>query len=157
MRVPVMNHTHDVAVLAYVAGLLDGEGSICIGSGRSRSDRVAPSYWLQVGITNTDRSLIDWLLATFGGHISDNSHAPSRKNQRPCWAWRIMGLQAVPFLEAIQPYVRVKAPQLCLALDFQRHMSVVRAYRRVPAAHLVLREDFRQRLQALNRGTGTAD
>jgi hypothetical protein len=152
--------THDTptaTTLAYVAGLLDGEGSFCIGAGGTEPDRVAVHYWLQVQITNTDRTLIDWLLATFGGHISDNSHAPSRPNRRPCWAWRVMGPQAVPFLEAIQPYVRIKAPQLRLALEVQRHMSAPRTYHRVPAAHLVLREDFRQRLQALNRGPGTVD
>jgi hypothetical protein len=119
--------------LAYVARLLDGEGSICIGASRPKSDSTATSYWLQVGITNTGRTMIDWLLATFGGHISDNTHAPSRTNQSPCWAWRIMGTQAVSFLTVIQPYVRIKAPQLRLALDFQQHMSAPRAWYRVPA------------------------
>jgi hypothetical protein len=151
----MVHDTHTVATLAYVAGLLDGEGSLCIGMSRAKSAGRAPSYWLQVGITNTDRALMDWLLATFGGHISDNSHAPTKRQYSPCWAWRIMGTQAVPFLEALKPYVRIKARQLQLALDFQHHMSAPRAWKRVPAGHLLHRENCRQQMQALNRGTRT--
>jgi hypothetical protein len=93
----------DVATLAYVAGLFDGEGSIVIGYNKpdATRGRKVPSYWLQVGITSTDRSLIDWLHATFAGHSSDNSLSPSRKNRRSCWAWRTMGTQARAFLQDI--------------------------------------------------------
>jgi hypothetical protein len=142
---------HTVAILAYTAGLLDGEGSFTIGVSRNRRGRIAPSYWLQVGITNTDRALLDWLLATFGGHISDNSRAPSKKNKRPCWAWRIMGCQAVPFLRAVAPYVRIKHKQLLLAIEFQQYMSQPRQQKHLSEADLAQREGFRQQLRLLNR------
>lgn len=117
----------DSTTLAYIAGLLDGEGSIVIGMTKVTSPRprplVWPSHWLQVGIVNTNKDLIDWLHRTIGGHISDNSHAPSRKRQRPCWAWRIISNQAQEFLEAILPYMRVKRRQAELAIEFQKKRS----------------------------------
>jgi hypothetical protein len=62
--------------------------------GRRRLPRVCSGrgidrYWLQVGVTNTDRELVEWLLSAYGGHISDNSHATSRASWQPCWAWRV--------------------------------------------------------------------
>jgi hypothetical protein len=137
----------DVATLAYTAGLFDGEGSIVIGCGK-RADRRAPQYWLQVGITNTHRETIDWLLATFGGHISDNSHAPSRRKQRPCWAWRVMSNEAAAFLESLLPYLRIKNEQALIALEFQAHMQAP-LVRPVPDAAIRQREAFRVRLRAL--------
>ncbi len=47
----------NVETLAYVAGLFDGEGSIVIGCSIGRTNRKNPCYFLQVGITNTDREL----------------------------------------------------------------------------------------------------
>jgi hypothetical protein len=140
----------DVATLAYTAGLFDGEGSIVIGCGK-RPDRRAPQYWLQVGITNTDREIIDWLLATFGGHVSDNSHAPSRRRQRPCWAWRVMSNEAATFLESILPYLRIKREQALIALEFQAHMQAP-LVRPVPDAAIRQREAFQARLRALTAG-----
>jgi hypothetical protein len=55
----------------------------------------------------------------------------------------------------VLPYVRIKAPQVALALEFQEHMSAPRTYYRVPAAHLPVRENYRQRLRALNRRSVT--
>lgn len=137
----------DVATLAYTAGLFDGEGSIVIGCGK-RADRRVPQYWLQVGITNTNREIIDWLLATFGGHVSDNSHSPSRRKQRPCWAWRVMSNEAAMFLEVILPHLRIKREQAMIAVEFQAHMRAP-LVRPVPDSAIQQREAFRVRLRAL--------
>ncbi|CAA9280909.1 MAG: hypothetical protein AVDCRST_MAG26-3369 [uncultured Chloroflexia bacterium] len=141
--------------LAYVAGLFDGEGSIVIGCSKRTLTSGNPTahYWLQVGITNTDRELIDWLHITFGGHISDNSHSPSRKRMRPCWAWRVMSREAKAFLESITPYLRSKKAQAAIAIDFQQlitaHGSNSRNY---TAEAIALRESYRQRLRSLTLG-----
>ena len=139
-------------LLAYAAGLLDGEGSLVIGCGL-KADRPSPSYWLQVDTTNTDRALIDRLHEHFGGHISDHSHAPSRRRQRPCWAWRVISRDAPAFLRRIQPFVRVKAGQIVIALEFQNHMSTSRkSPYRVSADELAIREQYRGQLRALTTG-----
>ena len=137
--------------LAYVAGLFDGEGSIVIGCGHQKQRRVTPHYWLQVGITNTDRELITWLHHTLGRHISDNMHCPTKRHQRPCWAWRIMSTQALPFLRALMPYLRVKQAQASIAVNFQSHMSA-RRYKTVPDSVVEERASFRQQLRVLTLG-----
>lgn len=147
-----MTERLDAVTLAYVAGLLDGEGSIVIGVSKPSASRgnIAPSHWLQVGITNTDRGLIDWLLLTFGGHVSDNSHSPSRKKQRPCWAWRIMGNQAKTFLETLHPYLRIKREQAEIAIAFQTERAGL--CNRVGPQVLDRREWYRSQLRSLTLG-----
>jgi hypothetical protein len=155
VRTPVPSF--DVATLAYVAGLFDGEGSIVIGYNKpdATRGRKVPSYWLQVGITNTDRPLIDWLHATFDGHISDNSHSPSRKNQRPCWVWRTMGTQARAFLQDISPYLRIKKDQALLAIEFQDHIDTPGFAKRKDLTPEILekREAYRQKLRQMTLGS----
>jgi hypothetical protein len=137
----------DQTLLAYTAGLFDGEGSIVIGIGKNADGRPS-KYWLQVGITNTNRKIIDWLIGTFGGHVSDNSHAPSRRKQRPCWAWRVMSNQAAAFLREILPYLRIKRESASIALKFQAHMRMPQPH---PLSEAVLleREGFRLALRVL--------
>jgi hypothetical protein len=148
----------DAVTLAYVAGLFDGEGSIVIGCSKvppNHPVRKSPNYWLQVGITNTDRELIEWLHGTFGGHISDNSHSPSRKKQRPCWAWRTMSKDANAFLQAITPYLRTKKEQAVIAINFQEHMTTTMARQVLSAELIEVREKYRSNLRALTLGTHT--
>ena len=129
----------DKETLAYVAGLFDGEGSIVIGVSKpsDKNQLKRPSHWLQVGITNTNRELIDWLHDTFGWHISDNSHSPSRRKQRPCWAWRVMSNEGAAFLETIYPYSRIKKEQMKLAIAFQEYRR-----EKLPSEEQILKRDW---------------
>ena len=138
--------------MAYVAGLLDGEGSIVIGVGKTR--KGSPQYWLQVGITNTDRPLIDWLHQNLGGHISDNSHSPSRRRMRPCWVWRVMSNEAAAFLLRVTPHLRVKRQQAEIAVAFQKHMRTAKRLgpKSLSPEEIAVREAFRTRLRALTLG-----
>lgn len=108
-------------ILAYVAGLFDGEGSIVIGVSKPsiKKRMKSPSHWLQVGISNTNKEIIDWLKNNFGGHISNRSYSPSRKNCIPSWEWRVMSNKAKDFLINISPFVRIKKKQVKLAIQFQ--------------------------------------
>jgi hypothetical protein len=138
----------DDLTLAYVAGLVDGEGSIVIGCSH-RANRL-PNHWLQVGITNIDKELIDWLLNTFGGHLSDYSHRP-----RHCWVWRVMGNEAKQFLQSILPYLRIKKKQAEIAIAFQDHSAQysLKSNKERVNELLEIREGYRKALRALTLGS----
>ena len=150
--------TVDIQDLVYTAGLIDGEGSIVIGVSKPSTKRgnKLPSHWLQVGIINTDKELIDWLKNTFGGHISNNSHCPSRKRQRPCWAWRVVGNKAKIFLEMIYPYLRVKKKQAELAIEFQKNVINIRhASPQVKLNEIARRNWYKSEISKLTLGNHT--
>ena len=55
---------YTIAELAYLAGIIDGEGSIYIGNFSSNAKTGALYYQTNMEVTNTDENLIKWLIFT---------------------------------------------------------------------------------------------
>lgn len=105
------------ADLAYVAGIIDGEGTICIHQDKAKSGKVY--LQLRVDVTNTNEWLIQWLKFALGGHTDVSRRAKIGKNWKPSWRWSVSANQASAFLKLIYPYLRLKKPQAELAIKFQ--------------------------------------
>ena len=104
--------------LAYIAGIIDGEG--CIGLRREtlrRKDKKYATVRLYVSVSNTNEWLLQWLRFSFRGSLAP---CPRKNHQRLAWEWCIVFKQARAFLEAIYPYLRIKKPQAEIALRFQK-------------------------------------
>lgn len=88
----------ELAVLAYTAGMLDGEGHIAT----PRSDKLR----YRLAIYSTDREVIEWLREKWGaGHV----RCSQRKNGwLPMWQWQLWRLADVRIvLAAIRPYMQI--------------------------------------------------
>lgn len=108
-RIRNLDVPDDPAALGYIAGMIDGEGSIAyqISYVEHRSYSVC--------IANTDRSVMDWLLR-FGGKVTTRHRPP----HRDCYHWRIHAKQdVVALLEAVLPYLIIKRG---LALEALAHI-----------------------------------
>ena len=97
--------------LAYVAGIVDGEGYISI-----VRNKCKPQTLLQVGVGNTNQWLIEWLHFSFGGCLSSHEEGG---NCKTTWKWVISSKKASEFLKLILPYLKMKRSQAELALQFQ--------------------------------------
>ncbi len=111
------------ALLAYTAGIIDGEGCITLANyaGVYKGQRSkSVKYRIYVMVTNTNISLIDFLKINFGGSVS--VLAP-RGKCKPAWNWHISSKKAAELLLALRPYLLLKIPQaeLALAFDARRH------------------------------------
>lgn len=96
--------------LAWVAGIVDGEGCICIRKVKGRY------YFLQLSVGMTDASTIARLKSFFGGNIHTK---PGKKVQhKTCYIWNVGSDQAVSCLKKLKPYLFTKLEQACLAIDF---------------------------------------
>jgi len=102
-------------LLAYVAGLVDGEGNI--GLHKSVSNSSVSYYTVHVGIGNTNEWLIQFLKMNFGGSICLGTQ--QNENAKPIWRWEIRAKKAFEFLNMIIPYLQIKYPQAELAIKFQ--------------------------------------
>ncbi len=102
--------------LAYVAGIVDGEG--CIGLYLHQSKKRRPFYVLQVTVANTNEWLIQWLKFSFGGSVHLRI-CDEPTNCRPQWYWIIAAKKALEFLMLVSPYLRLKKPQAEIAVRFQ--------------------------------------
>src|SRR5882672_3456483 len=84
-----------IAELAYLAGLLDGEG--CLTMTRPHPGRQAPRMVLQIG--NTKPQMISWLVEHFGG--TTWSRHTGRKTDALMYSWRVVGDAAVSIVRAV--------------------------------------------------------
>ena len=103
-------------VLAYLAGIIDGEGTIRIGRSNNLTNRRVPAYYAGISCGMTELNALQLLVDTFGGKIRTEGRAENRK---PMFRWGTSGTKAVArILVALYPYLRVKQPQAAVVLDF---------------------------------------
>jgi hypothetical protein len=106
--------------IAYVAGIIDGEGTLSI-TGKETLSRRGTLYWnydLEVTVTNTSVKLMEWLVTKFGGEIMPRSK-PLKKTHKQCYRWRLRDNAArIAFLRAVQPFLVIKQRQADLLLEY---------------------------------------
>ena len=107
----------DAEKYAYTAGVFDGEGCISIKK-ININKSVYTQYKPRLQVGSTDRKLINWLHATFGGCIYECSN-----KRHPTWKeyclWELYNKEAVTrLIEGIYPYLNVKLPQAQTMLFF---------------------------------------
>jgi len=117
----------DAVILAYIAGIIDGEGSICISRSSHESfmkqyNRNYPYYVLTVRVGMIDPVAIDLIHDTFG--IGSRSIEKKYHKQRPMYRWRVYKRPDCKYvIDKLMPYLRVKKPQALLALDFIKNFK----------------------------------
>lgn len=95
--------------LAYLAGIIDGEGSIEARIGSRRPSDLS----IRLVVGNVHRGLIEYLLATWGGTMRTQVHG----RYRPIYTWNLSLRAARPVMEAVLPYLIVKRRQVELVLE----------------------------------------
>lgn len=121
-----MSNRVTVIDVAYTAGFFDGEGSVAMTYQDSR--RGTRSYGCHTSIMNTDRAILEWHQALYGGRIYAHEFKNKPANWRAGWQWHISEQAACErFLIAIRPYLRIKGP---LADNALRLLELKRGYGR---------------------------
>lgn len=127
--------------LAYLAGLLDGEG--CIGAYNSRSSKGSKRPFAQITIRVAMRTPLgpQLLHSVFGGSL--------RVTRGRYFDWCVRGRQAIDCLVAVFPYLREKRTQAetAMALDVIRKAPG----RALTEAQVAEREMLVQHLRDLKR------
>ncbi len=140
----------EVAVLAYAAGVFDGEGCVLVRLNKKKGQEVAKYHQIAVSVVSTDTKLTDWFQGHFGGKISANHKENAQRNYKDAWKWGLMSRQAEAFLKCVRPYLLVKGPQADVALELQSLMGLGGATV-VTETMFGQRESLRLRMKTLNR------
>lgn len=109
---------------AYLAGLVDGEGSFSLRKYKLKNGKS--NYSIRVQISNTDKRLADWIKERLPGHMYSYKPKPSHtgNNRRTLWTWAMNGdVKPRIFLREIYPYLIIKKDQAELLRDGYRHLS----------------------------------
>jgi len=98
--------------LAYVAGLIDGEGCVhlCATKNTYRA-RVT------VGMTEPALPLLTQLHDEWGGSLTRSR--PATTKWSAAWVWTLTGVDAATLLNEVRPYLRMKSEQARLALEVE--------------------------------------
>lgn len=117
-----------ISVIAYMAGIVDGEGALTIGS-YSKGPTGNPWYCTYLTISSTDELLIDWLVSNFGCHKMKYTRAQMAENcQRQVYRWQCGGDRLYHICELILPYSVIKKRQIEIIMEFLK-TSKMRVYK----------------------------
>lgn len=133
--------------IAYFAGLFDGEGCVSI---TPRSNTKRQTFRLQIHITSTNEWIIQQLRFAFGGSIHfvpENSE----RNWKASWRWWIGDQKALKFLEIVYPYLKLKKPQVELAIQFQKHKYRIGGAGSHPDEYISLDAGFYRLMRKMNK------
>ena len=107
-------------VFAYLAGVLDSDGSIIIAvdTWRVRTLNRSPHYSENIGIGQCDPQAIQLFQEMFGGHI--RVEEKRGENRRPMYHWGTTDRNAVVVVNELLPFLRIKRKQAELLLALRQ-------------------------------------
>lgn len=123
---------YPLADLAYLAGIVDGEGYVSVYRG-SRARGVG-SFAVQLEVGQIDRRLTDWLQERFGGWTGTRQiHRGGRNKTFHRWTLNLRHRRRL--CEALLPFLKIKRAEMELALEAMD----LRTARGVPVSDEALR------------------
>jgi hypothetical protein len=135
---------------AYLAGLIDGEGSIFVAAvGPHRSRTVYPI----VCVAMTHRGVIEWLcsrLAAGTAQLHNSTNLRRHPDWKPQYRFQVFGKRAQLLCRRILPYLRVKAEQARLVCEFPCDARIAPGVKIERSAINVVRYPLRDQINALN-------
>jgi len=135
--IPILSPTD----AAYIAGFLDGEGSIMlINKGKRVNLRVVLAQSIR------GRAVLDWISSVIGAGISVNKNTPNPKHAVGL-TWVCNGRVAELLLKQLLPYLKIKHCQAELALEFRQRVTDDPSFKH----NLVARSQYKQRMGLLNQ------
>ena len=127
-------------ILAWVAGIIDGEG--CIGAYPNRCKR---GMQLKLEVNNVDSRMTQKLYELFGG--SHCMRKVPRPNECDLYTWNLGGRRTGSVLRQILPYLVIKQEQAILAIEFAD--TIVNKGANLSDETIVLRKKIGDKLKAL--------
>ena len=104
---------------AYIAGLIDGEGTIRITKGLD-SGRKTYKHLIELTFVNTNKEAVDLIGDFIGGRVYVHEGSKSGfKGSMDCYKTKIVGMQKpIVIIEKLLPYLRIKKPLADLAIEY---------------------------------------
>lgn len=139
----------DEIIISYIAGFMDGEGSIGIYRKKNNSDS---KYYYRLGITigNSDYEVLKWICDNLGiGKIYLKKKYEERfKNQ---YHWQVAGKEAEQFLQLIYPFLHIKKEECEIALEFRKLTSI--KIKKISKENYMKREELAFKLSEIKNRT----
>lgn len=141
---------------AYLAGLIDGEGTVSIVRLRNRGPESA-HYVASVEISNTDTRMIDWIMVRLGGSVVVNRRKVVQ-GWKPVYRLGLRNKLAERIIREVLPYLVLKECQAQLVIELRERTRKDGDRRRLTAGERGYRAHLYEECRKLNvRGTRDAE
>jgi hypothetical protein len=138
----------DTKTKAYIAGVIDGEGSIYVE--RAKRKNGGWRYRIVVSLLMCDQPTVEFIATATGRPMWKKTLSRKGLTRREfgyVLTWR--NGPAAAFLKSILPYLRGKRPQAELCLSFHKQVAKVLGVKFTDEDRVIC-EDLRLKVQALN-------
>lgn len=106
----------DDLILAYLGGIVDGEGSIGIEHLSPTKSRKKDYYTCRLTVINTNEDIMKLLVHFFKGTYDTRKMIEGRKK---CYRWHVFGEDLQRALSKLEPYILIKSDQLDLVMLYR--------------------------------------
>lgn len=131
-------------ILAYTAGLVDGEGSL--GLEPQSGSRFRGPY---LSFPSTSKQLVYWMSVNHpGGHVT--GRRGRKVNHCDSWVWKIRGDRALALMSELLPYLQEPSKKARAQLLVAEYKQVTRRNGQYSAEQLAAKLDLQDRIMALN-------
>jgi hypothetical protein len=134
--------------IAYLAGLVDGEGCITINCGKGTRYYGGTHYNLRLEIGMTHRETIEWVRDTFG--LSMRPGAKGYKGTKQKFTVCANGPKALSLILMVSPYLITKSKHVEVAKEFQRCFADTIKGKRLTEQQLAERHRLHLVMKSLN-------
>jgi hypothetical protein len=134
----------DNTELAYLAGIIDGEGWIT-----AVRSRQTGKYTPHVGVATTDLPLIEWIKNHFGGSVYTRTPQKGVGPRKTRYEWQIHQSMVDALLPEVLPYLVIKAERARAMIAFR---NTFRYEGMITPDIRALRESTYLHLKSLNQG-----
>jgi hypothetical protein len=135
--------------LAYMAGIIDGEGTICITKTNGGTRSIAKNFDVLVVVNMTRPTPLDFIAKRFGGTVTRRERGS--KNYAAIFRWFACANRARKFLMAIRPFLHLKCKQADIALKYLTLKRGRKGSTPLTKAIIAAREKLYLRCKKLNR------
>ena len=113
---------------AYLAGLIDGEGTIALWRGHQSKPRVTRTYRPVIEISNTHLGVLEWVkLLIGGGWLKQTNPKRSReKGHKPLFRYRFRTTDLHWVIPQVRPYLKIKGAQADLLVRYFESVTSTR-------------------------------
>lgn len=138
--------------LAYWAGLIDGEGCVWIIKRRSHDYGLC----ISVEMSGDIKPEFDLARSAFGGSVYTGTHKAKKldgSSRKVTHTWQVRGNDALRFLKAIAPYIRLKTKVIGNCILFQEYVQSVGRVKELSQLELNTRAEFFHKQASLKTQT----
>ena len=141
------------ADIAYIAGLIDGEGTIRMNAFKEKAN-WNPKYMPYISFVNTNMEVIE-LVKEFLNAKTIIRHSPGDKGfkgNKVCYKVQKSGPKSViKPIETLLPYLRIKKPQAILVLEYcKKYDPTAKEGKYISKKELKFRDSIYKQIKALN-------